>query len=387
VTIDEAAFHANVKDVIAAVNALLIWGGRIRLISSHNGAVNPFNVLILEARAGKSPFVVHRYTFDDAIDGGLYERVCAKQGKAVTEEGKAEWYRLIIDSYGTDDEARQQELHCIPAQGSGAFLSLVLIEARMREGYELVSWRAPSGMVDWEKAKRRDTALEFCETLMPHLKALPQDLDHYLGEDFGRHADRTDIAPCFLAKDLVRHFPLVVELASVPFDAQALILWYIIDRLPRFRHGILDANGNGMALAEAARQKYGASRITELKPSEQFYLATMPLFKSAFEQDGIMVPRHADIRDDLGMLRLVNGVAKVPAGKRRTGSDGEARHGDSGMSLVYGYAASLVSTVPVEFQGLGQLRDTGSLRDYIDGGAGGASRHGADLSDFMSLGG
>ncbi|MCT7668213.1 hypothetical protein N5B53_30490, partial [Shinella kummerowiae] len=42
VVIDEAAFHRDVREVIDAVGALLIWGGKIRIISSHNGVNNPF---------------------------------------------------------------------------------------------------------------------------------------------------------------------------------------------------------------------------------------------------------------------------------------------------------------------------------------------------------
>jgi phage FluMu gp28-like protein len=37
VVIDEAAFHPNVQGVMEAATALLIWGGRISVISSHNG--------------------------------------------------------------------------------------------------------------------------------------------------------------------------------------------------------------------------------------------------------------------------------------------------------------------------------------------------------------
>lgn len=58
VCIDEAAFHRDVRGVLDAVNALLIWGGKIRVISTHNGVLNPFNELIKEARAGRWATVV-----------------------------------------------------------------------------------------------------------------------------------------------------------------------------------------------------------------------------------------------------------------------------------------------------------------------------------------
>ena len=46
VVIDEAAFHRDVQAVIDACNALLIWGGNITIISTHNGEDNPFNQCI-----------------------------------------------------------------------------------------------------------------------------------------------------------------------------------------------------------------------------------------------------------------------------------------------------------------------------------------------------
>lgn len=129
VTIDEAAFHRDVGEVLAAVMALLIWGGRVRVISTHNGVGNPFNAKVMEARAGKSAFTLHTYTFDDAVKNGLYERVCLKRGIAATAEGKDQWYKLVLAGYGSDDEARQQELFCKPAAGGGAWLSFEVITA------------------------------------------------------------------------------------------------------------------------------------------------------------------------------------------------------------------------------------------------------------------
>ena len=42
VVIDEAAFHPDVQGVLDAAAALLIWGGQITVISSHNGKNYPF---------------------------------------------------------------------------------------------------------------------------------------------------------------------------------------------------------------------------------------------------------------------------------------------------------------------------------------------------------
>ncbi|AFN29694.1 MULTISPECIES: phage terminase [Klebsiella] len=90
VIIDEAAFHADVQGVLDAATALLIWGGRIVVISSENGKNNPFHQFckdIEEGRYGDDAAVL-RITFDDAVTNGLYERVCVMKGEAATVEGE-----------------------------------------------------------------------------------------------------------------------------------------------------------------------------------------------------------------------------------------------------------------------------------------------------------
>ena len=54
VIIDEAAFHDQLAELLKAALALLMWGGRVVLISTHDGADNPFNELIEDIRAAKS---------------------------------------------------------------------------------------------------------------------------------------------------------------------------------------------------------------------------------------------------------------------------------------------------------------------------------------------
>ncbi|QRY97390.1 hypothetical protein JT366_09305 [Sphingomonas paucimobilis] len=98
--IDEAAFHKDVRAVLDAVNALLIWGGKIRIISTHNGVLNPFNELIREAKAGKVPYSLHFIPFSKAVENGLYKRVCLLRGKEWSQEAQDEWEAKIRGAYG-----------------------------------------------------------------------------------------------------------------------------------------------------------------------------------------------------------------------------------------------------------------------------------------------
>ena len=81
IVIDEAAFHDQLDELLKAALAMLIWGGRVRVISTHNGVENPFNELVEDIRAGKRKGTVHRITFKEAVADGLYRRVCLRLGK------------------------------------------------------------------------------------------------------------------------------------------------------------------------------------------------------------------------------------------------------------------------------------------------------------------
>lgn len=71
VVIDEAAFFDDLESVLQAAKALVIWGGRIRVISTHNGEDNPFNLLIKNIRSGKEKeWSLHRITFREAVAPG-----------------------------------------------------------------------------------------------------------------------------------------------------------------------------------------------------------------------------------------------------------------------------------------------------------------------------
>lgn len=83
IVIDEAAFHDQLKELLKAALAMLIWGGEVHVISTHNGDNNPFNELVTDIRAGRRKGSVHRVDFTEAVADGLYRRVCACGGQGV----------------------------------------------------------------------------------------------------------------------------------------------------------------------------------------------------------------------------------------------------------------------------------------------------------------
>ena len=335
VVIDEAAFHDDLDELLKAALALLIWGGRVVLISTHDGEDNPFNELVKDIRSGKRPGAVVRFDFDDALRHGLYMRICEVTGRDWSLEAEAEWRAGIIGFYGSGAD---EELYVIPARGSGVWLPRVLIE-HAQTGAPVLRWDCEPGFAREPEHVRRARCLEWCDAqLMPHLQRLDPALEHAFGQDFGRVSDRTVMWPIAITRLLRRETPFIVELGGVPFQQQREVLFYILDRLPRFLAGHFDATGNGAEIAEAAAQRYGFDRIFEVKFSVEWYRTTMPPLKTAIEDGTIMLPRDADVLDDFRAIRLVDGVPRVPA--RVANAGGGTRHGDTAIAAALALAAS-----------------------------------------------
>ena len=343
VTIDEAAFHDDLPGLLKAALAMLIWGGKVRLLSSHNGDSNPFNELVTDIRAGKLAYSLHRTTFDDALAQGLYDRVKLVMGDRMKEATQAEWRAKIYSLYG--DNATE-ELDVIPAAGGGAYLTRQLIESCMRPDIPVLRLVQTDGFTVLPAHIREAETRDWCdEHLAPLLRRLDPNLDHFFGEDFARSGDLTDFWPLEQSRTLRLETPFLVELRNVPFEQQRQILFYMVDRLPRFRAGAMDARGNGQYLAEVAMQKYGGARIAQVMLSTEWYRENMPPFKAAFEDQTFLAPRDADVLADLRAIRMDKGIAKVPDNARTRGSDGRDRHGDSAIAAALAvYAAQRMET-------------------------------------------
>ncbi|WP_374467403.1 hypothetical protein [Ferrovibrio sp.] len=337
VVIDEAAFHKDVGQVIDAVNALLIWGGKIRIISSHNGVDNAFNVLIKDTLAGHFRYSIHTVTFDDAVKNGLYERYCFIRNRKPSAEDKAKWYDTIIRSYGNRTEARDEELFCIPRRSSGAYFSRNIIEACHDGAIPVIRYEQSDAFT--LDPNREAIAREWIEqNLRPVIQSMPRNLRTALGQDFARDGDLSIISvkQRISAGKIATAFRL--EMRNIPFDIQRQILFYIIDNVPLFHHAKLDARGNGQAHAEAALQKYGPERIECVMFTVAWYAEWFPKYKSAFEDQEMVVSADEDFIADHRLVVLKAGKPGL-SDKHLLGSDGGQRHGDAAVAGVLAYAA------------------------------------------------
>lgn len=347
VTIDEAAFHERLGEVLKAALALTMWGAKVRLISTHNGVDNLFNQLIEQSRAGKKRYSVHRISIYDACKEGLYQRICQRQKKRWTREAESQWIDdLLNDTSSTDDAL--EEYCCVPKQGGGAYIPRSLI---VRAGVKEFPVIRLEQTTQWnqkpEVERREDINAWLEETVLPVLKPLNLNHRHCVGEDFARVSDLTCIWVGAIQQDLSVAVPLAVELRNIPYRQQEQILHAIIDNLPRFCGAALDATGNGDYLAEQTADKYGTGMVECVKLSDKWYLENMPRVKAAFEDSEIHIPKDEDIVTDLRAIQLnTRGIPRIPEGK----TDKEKkRHGDSAIACAMMLYAAQMEGGEIDF--------------------------------------
>jgi phage FluMu gp28-like protein len=363
VTIDEAAFHDQLEELLKAALAMLIWGGRVAILSSHNGEDNPFNQLVKEIRAGKLRYALHRVSFDDALAAGLYERVKLILGARLGYEDKdgawheiaarEEWRDYIFGQYG---ERANEELLCIPRASWGTYIPRTLVERCQKDGIPVVRLAKPQ---EWMLDDRRleETGRWIADVLRPLVHAMPTGKRTVLGQDFGRSGDLSYIS--VLQDEGAGRWreALAIELRRIPFDVQSLILFALMDELPLFHYAKFDARGNGQSHAEAALQKYGISRVECVMASPTWYAANFPPYRAALEDRSVEIAPGEDVIADHRRVILKNGYPAMDDGRDK-GSDGEYRHGDGAIARVLAWAATRMEGEPPAGEAVAALPGT-----------------------------
>lgn len=360
VIIDEAAFVDNLAELLKAALALLMWGGQVVICSTHNGVDNPFNQLILDIHNGRSKFSHMRIDFDDALREGLYKRICLVKGETWTAEKQQAWRDEIVAFYG---DGADEELFCVPSQGSGAWLTTELIERQMKlpSDEHVLRWQWPKDYLGWGEGQQQRHMAERLAELDTCLARLDKQERHALGFDFARVAAGDLSIAAVLAVDhmLGRAAKLVLEMRGVPYEEQKKIIEHTWTKLPRKAGAAFDATGAGGYVAEAMSRRHGkyepkdetGGAIAEIKLSVEWYRLHMPRVKSAFEDGTVILPRDALLLGDLRLVKMVKGVAQVP--DTRTGEAGSKRHGDFAIALALAWYATLMNVAEYAYEGLG----------------------------------
>lgn len=115
VLIDEFAFLQNQLDFLKAVKSMLIWGGKVMIVSTHDGIDNEFNLLVESIKKGNEDYYLQETTFKDAINQGLYKRICLMSDQSWSLEKEFEFVKEIYKQYG---HGASEELDCVPSVDS-----------------------------------------------------------------------------------------------------------------------------------------------------------------------------------------------------------------------------------------------------------------------------
>lgn len=344
VIIDEAAFVDNLKELLKAALAFLMWGGQVVVCSTHDGAENDFNQAVQDILSGRSKYAHLRIDFDQALTEGLYQRIALVTGKTWTPEAEAKWRQSIIDFYG---DGADEELFCVPSLSSGAWLAAPLIEARMTAPGRVLRLELPPDFLHRSELEQKILLAPFMADLEAALAGLDLSLQYAFGFDFARVADLT--VGCLLAIEpgLKRREALVVELRNVPGDEQKAIVRAILTAVrSRLVGAAFDATGMGWTVAEDMGREFGiredfeegAGLVMALKFTEEWYRLQMPPLKTAFEDDAIAIIADAEHLSDLRTVKLIRGIPRVPP--TREGEKGKRRHGDYAIALALAHWAS-----------------------------------------------
>ncbi len=354
VIIDEAAFVDDLAQLMKAALAFLMWGGQVVLSSTHDGADNDFNALIQDVLAGRSKYAHMRIDFDQALLEGLYQRICLVTGKDWSAAGEAVWRQGIIDFYG---DGADEELFCVPSMSSGAWLPAPLIEARMVVQTPVLRLELPNVFMFLPQMEQDALMAPFLEELAAQLGALDLSQQFAFGFDFARVADLTAGSLMAIERALKRREVLAFELRNVPGAEQKKIVRMILKHVrARLIGAAFDATGMGWTVAEDMGREFGmriepegSGLVVAVKFTEDWYRINMPPLKAAIEDDKLDLIADAEHLADLRAIKLVRGIARVPA--LREGSSGKKRHGDHAIAVALAHWASRQRFTEYSYQG------------------------------------
>lgn len=314
VTVDEAAFIDDLAGVLKAALAFLVWGGKVHIVSTHNGEGSAFNSLLGEVRDGRKPGSVHRTTLAEAVADGLYERVCAASGLPPTEAGAAEWEADVRRMYG---ENAAEELDCVPSSGAGSWLSWEqVLRAEDDDAGRPEMYRGGAVWIGVDIARRRDlwvaTALEQVGDVL------------WLRE--------------------------MVTLENTPFREHKAVVGEMIRRYRPVRVAV-DQTGMGEAVVEDWRDTWGWV-IEGVSFTEPVRLDLATHLRAACEDGRLRIPRADALRDDLRSVKRAAGAtgARVRLVTDAKGTDG---HADRFWSLALAVGAAAAPRAHTRFRTAG----------------------------------
>lgn len=338
VFLDEFGFHDQAAEMLKAAAPCTVWGGRLGIVSTHNGEGSKFNELVKMGmrrregtpRPGDMPVSLHRTTLMDAIDQGLVGKINETKGTNKTHE------EFVAECRGlcATEDAWLQEFMCVPSAETEAFLPYELLNTCVRR-----TAPHPTDEISLFVADVQTYGADAVRL--------------YAGADIGRTNDRFSlwVLAAFGARlDTVG----ILTWKGRPFaqmeQAIAALMGLSTASGGRLRRLCIDATGLGMQLAERAAIKYPsrAEGVTFTAPLKE-HMATS--IKVRFDEGTISIPDDLPTKEDLHSIRKqVTAAGNIRYAGERT-KDG---HADRFWSLAladHAFDANAVKAKTVKVMG------------------------------------
>ena len=307
--IDEAAFIDDLEAVLTAALATRMWGGAVRVISTHNGEANPFAALCRDIAERRQPGALHTVTLADALHEGLYKRICMVTGQHWSGAAEAAWEAGLRAEYGA---RAAQELDCVPSAGSGAWLA----------------WKAITDAEDAEAGKAE----------------LYAGGTTYIGVDVARRRDLWVAAVIEKVGDVL-WLREIQTARDISFSEQRAIVRTLAARYRPLRIAV-DQTGMGEAVVEQLAEDHGGLTVEGVLMTTPKRLDVATALREAFEDNRIRIPADEALRRDLHSLRAEAGPTGAPRlTAERADTDG---HGDRFWALALACAAAAQARGPFE---------------------------------------
>jgi len=307
--IDEAAYLDSLDEALKAALAFGTWGGRVRIISTHYGAANPFAQLVRDVREGRQPGSLHRVTLADALADGLYGRIAAVTGQPATPEAAKAWEAGLRARHGRH---AAEELDCVPSAGGGAWITWDLIRAAENAGAGLPSARGAGRC--------------------------------HMGVDVAR---RRDLWVAVVIEELAGTFWLreMTTLRDAPFSEQRAEVARLAAAHRPLRIAV-DQTGMGEAVVEQLAEDHGRLTVEGVLLTAPRRLDVATGLREVFEDRRIRIPADEALRADLHSVRAEPGATGAPRlVADRGASDG---HADRFWALALALAAASARAGPLE---------------------------------------
>ena len=316
--LDEVAFTRNPDALLQAATANQIWGGTIKLISTHNGAASPWNALVEDIESGELDYSLHTVPFAQAVREGLYRRILEVQRAAglALDPGadpakwawdpdrEAEWVARIRASYRHAWMA-EEELDCIPAPGAGTWITL-------QDYLDCVD--AAAGRPELYAGGR-------C----------------WLGYDVARRVNLAvivaleEVGPVLVTRELV-------VMHDETFQAQRAECARLLEAYRAVKLAV-DQTGMGEVQVEELQRRHGRARVEGIVLSGPQRLEVATSFRDRVEDAAIMFPPGRAVRDDIRSVRRAPG----PAGTPRLYADDQGEGGHADRFWAYALATHLAA--------------------------------------------